>query len=71
MKLYLLPNNTEFVIDEADDVLKVKQGDEEPFTIVNRFLFRKMDGMYGICLDEHNNIHYLHAGTEVIPSRHN
>lgn len=67
MKLYLLPPNQEFTIDEMPDLLKVKSNDDVEYEIPNRFLFRKMDGAYGICLDNNETIHYLGASTEVTP----
>lgn len=66
-----MPPNQEFYIEDLDDKITLQKEGEPDLEILNRFLFRRMDGMYGICLDEHQNIHYLEASTEVIPFAYN
>ena len=52
MKLHQVPNNTKITIDI---------GDGRP----DEFLFKKMDGMYGICIHDKWGEQYIRANTNV------
>ena len=52
MKLYKLPKNTKFRLEEEDDLV---------------FTLEKIDGMYSICRDSDGEIFNINASAEVIP----
>lgn len=37
----------------------------------HRFIFKKVDGMYSICLDEEGNIHHIAAFADIEPETKN